>query len=662
MPDRPSETALLQAVELLMGQFSEQILTLLEAHARGDVESEDFEARIRDLVGAVSPEAVARHPGRLALVRPAPSAPMPQPEPPSPAADTAPMAEPEPLPEPVFELEIFPAAEPAVESAPPESLPEPPALAEPAAAPEPADAEPAIPAQPEAPAILDGVSGFEPLPDFEWEAAPAEPSLEFASAPDAGVLAEPESPAVLLPELGAEPEVAPLAAPSFLDGPVPEPAPAVAIAPEPQSEAASALDLEISPLPGPAEPEPLPELVVELEIFPAVEPVVESVPAEPLPEPPALSEPAAGLEPADVEPAIPAQPEAPAILDGVSGFEPLPDFEWEAAPAAPALEFASAPDAGVSAGPEPPAPPLPEPAPPVEALPRPESPAPAAESPLVLDGVSGYDHLLEPEAEEPPPPPSPSPARVRAEAPRPAPTQPGPAVPARPRKAPAQGVVVVPSTPSHTPGGRPTAPGEPIPQPKAPAAAKPGPAPAAKAPAGPAKAPPPCRPKPTGMGGNVVVSGRLGNDAAKAPERPSMGFGAQMFGNGDKEEAGGDRATSFVSRQVRRDLQDKSTWKSPAKAALLSGLLPGVGDFYLGKVGNGLVFYLVFYILLMLLILRGDLILLAVLAILAMVSSGMSWLGAQKHNDAIHRIQDAPSLQKKTRETTFTFDTSRRRR
>ena len=67
MPDRLSDTALLQAVEVLMGQFSEQILALLEAHARGDVDSEAFEARIRELVGAVSPEAVARKIAELYL-------------------------------------------------------------------------------------------------------------------------------------------------------------------------------------------------------------------------------------------------------------------------------------------------------------------------------------------------------------------------------------------------------------------------------------------------------------------------------------------------------------------------------------------------------------------------------------------------------------------
>jgi TM2 domain-containing membrane protein YozV len=164
------------------------------------------------------------------------------------------------------------------------------------------------------------------------------------------------------------------------------------------------------------------------------------------------------------------------------------------------------------------------------------------------------------------------------------------------------------------------------------------------------------------MGGNVVVSGRLGTDDFKAPDRPGMGFSEQMFGNGGGEELGGDKTTSFMSRQVRRELQEKTTWKSPAKAALLSGLLPGVGDFYVGKVSTGLVFYLVFYILLMLLILRGDLVIVAVLAVLALTSSGVSWLLANKHNETIHRIQAAPSLQRKTRETTFTFDRTRRRR
>lgn len=507
MPDRPSESALLQAVELLMGQFSEQILALLEAHARGDVEAEAFEARIRELVGAVSPEAVARHPGRLALVRPAPESDVfaaPEPE-----ATAAPEAE------PCLELEISPLP----------ATPEPPA--EPLAEPE-SSLEP--------PAILDGVSGFEPLPDYGWEAPPAEP--EPGAAPEPDVFAAPE------PEAAAAPEAAPC------------------------------LELEIPPLVEPAEP--------------AVEPEV-------------------------------AQPEQTVV-------PPLP---VESSPEPPAPEPAAA-EAGAAPGPE---------------------------SPAILDGVSGYEHLLEPEEPSPPPPP------VPAAASRPAPPKAGPAAPVRPRREPPKDVAAAPPAPSRPPAGRPVAPAKPAPRPEAPPAAtpaKPAAAPGQPA-AGPAKAPPPCRPRPTGMGGNVVVSGRTGADDFRRPDRQSLGFGDQMFGKGDKEVVG-DHATSFVSRQVRKDLQDKVTWKSPTKAALLSGLLPGVGDFYLGKVGNGLVFYLLFYVLLMLLILRGDLVLVGALAVVAMLSSGMSWLGAHKHNEAIHRIKDAPSMQKKTRETTFTFDTSRRRR
>jgi TM2 domain-containing membrane protein YozV len=159
-----------------------------------------------------------------------------------------------------------------------------------------------------------------------------------------------------------------------------------------------------------------------------------------------------------------------------------------------------------------------------------------------------------------------------------------------------------------------------------------------------------------------MVSGRMGGESFKSPERPTLGFGDQMFGNGGNGQAELSHETSFVSRQVRRDLEDKSTYRSPTKAALLSALLPGVGDFYLGKVANGMVFYLVFYVLLMLLILRGDLVLVPALLVLALTSAGFSWLAAHKHNDAIHRLQDAPSLRQKTRETTFTLGNTRRRR
>ncbi len=649
MPDRPCETALLQAVELLMGQFSEQILALLEAHARGDVEAEAFEARIRELVGAVSPEAVARHPGRLALVRPAPSPPAPQPTPAVPAVEPAPAPEPDvaaaPEAAPCLELEVPSLVEPAAASEPPaapEAAPVPeleisplPATPGPPAVPEPA---------PESPAILDGVTGFEPLPDYEWEALPAEPEPEAVPEPD--VFAAPE------PDVAAAPEAAPcleLEIPSLVE-------PAAASEPPAAPGAAPDPELKISPLPATA--------------------AASGPPAEPAP-----------------------APESPAILDGVSGFEPLPDYGWEALLAepepeavpepdvfaAPEPDVAAAPEAAPcleleipslvepAAAPEPPAAPEAAPVPELEISPLPATPeppaepAPAPESPAILDGVSGYEHLLDAEFEESSPPPAAAQAAASSVAPRPAPPKAGPAAPARPRKSPPKDVAAAPSTPSRTPAARPAAPAKPAPRPEAPPAPEQASAPAKPAAAsgqpsaGPAKAPPPCRIKPTGMGGNVVVTGRTGGDDLKRPDRPSMGFGDQMFGNRDKEEVG-DHATTFVSRQVRRGLQDKATWKSPAKAALLSGLLPGVGDFYLGKVGNGLVFYLVFYILLMLLILRGDLILAGVWAVVAIVSSGMSWLGAQKHNEAIHRIKDAPNLQKKTRETTFTFDSSRRRR
>mgnify|MGYP006979501244 CR=1 FL=1 len=72
-------------------------------------------------------------------------------------------------------------------------------------------------------------------------------------------------------------------------------------------------------------------------------------------------------------------------------------------------------------------------------------------------------------------------------------------------------------------------------------------------------------------------------------------------------------------------------------------------------------FYLIFYALLVLLILRGDLMFLPALVVLSLTSAGVSWLGANKHNDAIHRMREAADSRQKTRETTFTYDNSRRR-
>ncbi|MEW5771970.1 MAG: hypothetical protein AB1916_00450 [Thermodesulfobacteriota bacterium] len=612
MPDEASDRALLKAVELLMGQFSEQILALLEAHARGDVEPEAFEARIRDLVGAVSPEALARHPGRLARARPAspsfPAAGEPPPVDdavfPLPPGAVRPESPPAPLDEEIgavdapaggFEVEFEPEA--------PEPLPEMPASAE---------AGPGFVASsaqvPEAAVEIPfpGLAGVEPLPEISL---PGEPPAEEGGAEGedrllgSGPAPEPPGPCL------AEPSPSGLDAPLILDGVsgyelLPEfelearpeeaaaslPAPEAAVVPEP-------LGLELE---APASPEPLH----------AAEPVV--------PEPSPVVTPA-------------PEPAVALLLDGVSGYEPLPEFELEARP-----EEAAAP--------------LPEP----EAAAVP--PAASAESepaPLVLDGVSGYEHLLEPE-----PPDAEPPAEVKAKvaAPKAEPPPARPAAPAPPRKGPA----TKPPLPSPTPGGRP-APSPPVPA-SAPKEAK-APAKPAAAPPPPAKppGPPPRRPRPAGMG-SVVVSGRMGADDLKAPDRPVLGFGDQMFGNGQQEENGGDREISFVSRQVRRDLQDKTTWKSPAKAAILSGLLPGVGDFYLGNVATGVVFYLVFYVLLMLFILRGDLVLLPALLVLALTSAGVSWLSANKHNEAIHRMQDVPGLRQKTRETTFTFDHTRRRR
>ena len=62
MADIP-ENYLLRAVDLLMSRISEQIMTLLEERARGRLAEAEFQARVRDLLGTISPEVVARHPG-----------------------------------------------------------------------------------------------------------------------------------------------------------------------------------------------------------------------------------------------------------------------------------------------------------------------------------------------------------------------------------------------------------------------------------------------------------------------------------------------------------------------------------------------------------------------------------------------------------------------
>lgn len=392
MHKSPPESALLSAVELLMGQFSEQILALLEAHARGDVSAEAFEARIRDLMAAVAPQALARHPGRLVAVRPA-----------APAASAG-----------------------AAGQGPPLSAPQ--------------SAPAALAPRPEAAAR---------------EAAPA-----------------------LLPKAAPAPESWPIAA-----------------APE---------------------------------------------------------------------------PEIPVILDGVSGFDELPGTPRPAQPSPPAA---------------------PKPFP--QAAPRPS------------------------------PPVAPKPAA-------PAPLSPGPgAGPGQPRSGPAK------------------------PLPKA------GPLPAAGDQAPPL---PPPRPRPGGVG-NVVVSGRLATDDLKPAHQAGSDFAAGMFRSArQQEERDEDPDTSFVSQQVRQGIREKSTFKSPPKAVLLSAILPGVGDFYVGNVATGAVFYVAFYILLVLLILRGDWLLLLALLPLSITSAGVSWLNAQKHNEAVHRMQEAPSLRRQTRETTFTYDHTRRRR
>jgi len=694
MPDRPQDTALLKAVELLMGQFSDQILALLEAHARGDVASEAFEERIRELVGAVSPEAVARHPGRLAQARPA----APPPAGSGPESAIAPEPAVPAVPEPAVPVK-FPGV-PA---------------GEPGGFPEPCAAGLAVEFEPEPAALLPEVS---PPPDA------AAPGPEFVSAAGAplpdlaeGVLAssgEEPLPAISLP---GEPPAAEAGVAGADRLPGSRTAPAFEPAPEPEPE-----------------PECAPEFGFALEPAPAEA----GVPEPCLPEFPEPAEPAGPVLPAGpAEPCPGASPEAePAVLlrDGATGFEPLPEFELEPSPAAaeppalelvpectpapalafepePAFELAPEPEPGLECAPEPGFALEPAPAegtvpgecsPEFSELAGPAGPAepgaaawPAADpaAALILDGVSGYESL---EDFEPGPPapasesscePETAPAPASEPAPAPelgltpaVPASPGPCSPGTPAPAgPASAPPAAPPLAAPTRARRGLARG-PAPRPAAsPAtaattpAAEAGPAtppsPGPGAPGTPA-APPgqprkpaaPLRPVRSAGVGNVVVTGRTATEECRGSDRSSLGFGNQMFGKSGAEGPGASRETSFVSRQVRRELKDKGTWKSPGKAALLSAILPGVGDFYVGKVSTGLVFYVIFYVLLVLLILRGDLLLVPALVGLALVSAGVSWTSAQKHNEIIHRMQDAPGLRQATRETTFTYDHSRRRR
>lgn len=115
-----------------------------------------------------------------------------------------------------------------------------------------------------------------------------------------------------------------------------------------------------------------------------------------------------------------------------------------------------------------------------------------------------------------------------------------------------------------------------------------------------------------------------------------------------------ERQAKMLKDMAGREFEDKRRLKSPATAALLSALVAGVGDFYVGAYPSGVLFYAVYFIMVVLFVLRWNYHILLALPVVCAVSALVSHVNAGKHNDMVYALRVKPKSEQK-RETHFTM-------